>query len=255
VGYASVLSYLRDAQTPLLIWWKRETRCPTETKSRNGCHVLRESAAFKFADPSIGGRIPVSDGTHCRIKSGDLVLDPTMTEESDVSPAELLCRRCGVCCCRAVLSGVRLEASEIAFATKHELRVLMTMRGPAFALPCPLLEQRCCNAYAERPRSCRNFRCRTLRSLEDGSLSLTQALDRMTDLQQRILTIESALQADDRNALWWAAGLLGDPDTTDQQRVELSEMLGVVLPQLLELRRITNEWVASPDDLTQWSKQ
>ena len=178
-----------------------------------------------------------------------------MPHDPDPTAAERLCRRCGLCCSGAVLSGSRLEASEVAFAEKHGLRVIQTERGPSFAHPSPLLFDRSCSAYAERPRSCRNFRCRTLRALEDGGVTEAEAHERMSELRQRVDSIESRLGVDDRNALWWAAGLLGDPDTTDAQRAELSQLVDVVLPDLIDLRRMTNDWIASPDDLSEWSRR
>lgn len=170
-------------------------------------------------------------------------------------PVESLCTRCGICCTGAVLSGGRLEASELAFAERHQLRVVQTEKGPAFAHPCQLLNGKICGAYDERPKTCRAFRCKILRSVEAGELSEADALVRIEELLQRISAIESVLEPDAKNALWWAAGLLGDPDTNDVQRAELSEMLIDVLEDLKELRRLTNEWIASPDDLTAWSNK
>jgi hypothetical protein len=178
----------------------------------------------------------------------------TLDQESGSTPAEQLCQHCGICCTGAVLSGGRLEPSELAFAERHRLRVVQTQKGPAFAHPCPLLVDNCCSAYSERPKTCSAFRCRILRSLESGSLTEAQARERIAELLQRISAIESALEPDARHALWWAAALLGDPDTNEAQRAELSEMLEEVLPELAELRRMTNEWIASPDDLVEWSK-
>jgi len=178
----------------------------------------------------------------------------TLDQESGSTGAEHLCQECGICCTGAVLSGGRLEPSELAFAEQHRLRVVQTQKGPAFAHPCPLLVDKCCTAYSERPKTCRAFRCRILRSLESGSLTEDQARERISELLRRITAIESALESDARHALWWAAALLGDPDTNEAQRAELSEMLEEVLPDLMELRRLTNEWIASPDDLAEWSK-
>jgi Fe-S-cluster containining protein len=168
--------------------------------------------------------------------------------------AEQLCEHCGICCTGAVLSGGRLEPSELAFAERHRLRVVQTQKGPAFAHPCPLLVDNSCSVHEERPKTCRVFRCRLLRLLESGDLTEAQASERISELQRRISAIESALEPDTRNALWWAAGLLGDPETSEAQRAELSGMLEEVLPDLAELRRLTNEWIASPEDLAMWAK-
>lgn len=86
-------------------------------------------------------------------------------------------------------------------------------------------------------------------------MSWDAARERIAELQQRAATIEAMLEPDARNALWWAAGLLADPSTNDAQRAELTEMLDGVIPELTELRSKTNEWIASPDDLAEWTKQ
>lgn len=130
---------------------------------------------------------------------------------------------------------------------------MQTERGPAFAHPCKLLKDKLCAAYAERPKTCRAFRCKILRAVEEGTLTESDALARISQLLNQIVAIESALEPDARNALWWAAGLLGDPDTSEAQHTELSEMLADVLDELKELRRLANEWIASPDDLTKWA--
>lgn len=179
----------------------------------------------------------------------------TPDQELGSTLPEQLCKACGICCNGSVLSGGRLEPAELAFAERHRLRVVQTQKGPAFAHPCPLLVNNQCSAYDERPKSCIAFRCKLLRSLESGSLSWDAARERIAELQQRAATIEAMLEPDARNALWWAAGLLADPSTNDAQRAELTEMLDGVIPELTELRSKTNEWIASPDDLAEWTKQ
>ncbi len=54
---------------------------------------------------------------------------------------------------------------------------------------------------------------------------------------------------------WWAAALIADPNTDSAQRTQISEILGAVLEELAEYRGLANDWIASPDDLTQWSHE
>jgi ribosomal protein L29 len=143
----------------------------------------------------------------------------------------------------------------VEFANRYHLRLVQTGKGPAFAHPCLLLEGTTCKAYSERPKACQAFRCKLLRQVTDGSLDVGTAVERIAEIRKRIADIEAALAPDERDALWWAAGLLGDPDTNSAQRAELSEMLKAVLSELTTLRQKTNDWIASPDDLSTWSSQ
>ena len=112
-----------------------------------------------------------------------------------------------------------------------------------------------CSAYLDRPKRCRQFRCKTLRALETGTLSRAQSLERIDVLLKRIELIESAVAVESRSAFWWAAALIADPNTDSAQRVQLSEALEAALEELAEYRSLANEWIASPDDLIQWSHE
>ena len=80
-------------------------------------------------------------------------------------------------------------------------------------------------------------------------------MERINALQQRIESLESAVASDSRSALWWAAAHIADPSTSALQRAQLSSIFEVVLAQLTEFRGFVNDWIASPDDLTQWSHE
>ncbi len=51
----------------------------------------------------------------------------------------------------------------------------------AFALPCPRLEGSTCQIYADRPETCKAFRCKTLRSALAGEIDEESALKRIAD--------------------------------------------------------------------------
>ncbi len=169
------------------------------------------------------------------------------------SKSELLCKDCGICCSGTVLSGVRLEAAEGSFAELHKLCVVKTEEGLAFAQPCPLFTARSCSAYAERPRRCRSFRCKTLRAFEGGTLTEEQSIERINALRKRIESIEATITSESRGALWWAAAHIFDPSTDAVRRAQLSAVFEGVLEQLTEFRGLADKWIASPDDLREWS--
>jgi hypothetical protein len=55
--------------------------------------------------------------------------------------------------------------------------------GRGFAQPCPAHQDRACRVYANRPASCRSFRCKTLRQYERGALSWDNARDVIARVQ------------------------------------------------------------------------
>jgi Fe-S-cluster containining protein len=77
----------------------------------------------------------------------------------------LLCQQCALCCDGSLFGRVPLDASEVAAARRHRLRVVAG--GASFEQPCAALEpsgppgdeRRGCSMYAERPLACRRFEC------------------------------------------------------------------------------------------------
>lgn len=97
-----------------------------------------------------------------------------------------LCTSCGLCCSGAIHNQAVLEEEEIPAARGLGLPVLDSEK-PRFALPCPKLENDCCTIYGSRPRVCSRYKCQLLLNLEDGALSIDEALD-------HVLTAKSLLR-------------------------------------------------------------
>jgi hypothetical protein len=88
--------------------------------------------------------------------------------------ASRLCKSCGICCRGLLHSHALLKEGESDAASALGLDVQSD--GRSFSLPCRRFEN-CCTVYAERPSPCRGFRCALLRRLDDGDVSLQEALD------------------------------------------------------------------------------
>lgn len=89
-----------------------------------------------------------------------------------------LCMRCGLCCSGALFTYVALKEDEVGWAERRRLPVLA--RGEekrVFDQPCPLLVERKCVDYEERPVACRTFRCKLLRAFEIGEVEMAEALE------------------------------------------------------------------------------
>lgn len=99
------------------------------------------------------------------------MVDPSIPSE--------LCTSCGLCCNGALFDYGPLDDDERDTARRTGMRVIEAEDETAFGLPCPQLDGCRCQIYLERPRTCRAYRCETLRAAEDGKLSMDGALARI----------------------------------------------------------------------------
>jgi hypothetical protein len=87
-----------------------------------------------------------------------------------------LCTACGLCCSGAVFDFGPLAPEEVEQARGCGMAVLDAGDEFGFALPCPALDGAFCTAYANRPATCRNYRCQLLRAAEAGEVAVEDAL-------------------------------------------------------------------------------
>lgn len=100
--------------------------------------------------------------------------------------ASSLCLSCGLCCDGSLLADVRLDPHERGLAVRLRLTVVDDGTRMSFALPCPLFRDERCNAYEDRPTSCRLFRCGLLRRLDRGEVSLERAREIVKTTRQLV---------------------------------------------------------------------
>ena len=87
---------------------------------------------------------------------------------------EKLCLECGLCCDGTVFTHVALTAKE---AVRLQLPGVLRQ-------PCPQLgSNKHCGVYRERPMGCAHFVCMLGRSLEDGGVSHSQAVEKVREVQ------------------------------------------------------------------------
>ena len=103
---------------------------------------------------------------------------PSPTPARDESA---LCLACGLCCAGAFYDLVPLDPDELDHARR--LHLPLADREPllTFRLPCPLLDDKTCTVYAERPRECAAFACSLLRDYRAGDVELPEALARVAE--------------------------------------------------------------------------
>lgn len=97
---------------------------------------------------------------------------------ADDALGSALCTQCGLCCAGALHDRAVLDEDEIEPARFLGLPVVDDGR-PAFALPCPRLENSMCTIYESRPRVCGRYKCKLLQDLEAAEVTLEQASERV----------------------------------------------------------------------------
>jgi len=111
------------------------------------------------------------------------------------SPANLLCKACGLCCSGHLFSWVRLNAPELDSVEKLGIKVIRDdPRQRGFLQPCPMWSGTC-NIYdaPEYPKSCGKYKCKVLRQLLEDDISLQDGLSIIQETLTLIREIEPLL--------------------------------------------------------------
>jgi len=118
---------------------------------------------------------------------------PVMTD----SPANLLCKACGLCCSGHLFAWVRLDANELDKVEKLGLRVIRDdPRQRGFQQPCPVWNGTC-TVYSspDYPRSCKRYKCRQFKDLVEEKTSLPDAMVKVHDAHEMIRELAMDLPA------------------------------------------------------------
>lgn len=119
----------------------------------------------------------------------------TNTSEMDDSPANILCKSCGLCCSGHLFAWTNLHAAELETAQSLGFTVIQnnpSQRG--FTQPCPMWNGVCAvYTFPNYPHSCRKYKCNVLRCLLDEDISLPDALSIIQETLDLIREIELLL--------------------------------------------------------------
>jgi len=140
---------------------------------------------------------------------------------TDDTPANLLCKACGLCCSGHLFSWVRLNAPELEPVEKLGVPVIRNdPRQRGFTQPCPLWDG-ACTVYTSHayPRSCAKYKCQVLRRLEDDDLSLPDSLSIIQETLTLIREIETLLP--DPKTLSFRERLLAHKEELESKRMDL----------------------------------
>jgi hypothetical protein len=111
------------------------------------------------------------------------------------SPANLLCKACGLCCSGHLFSWVRLNAPELDPVQSLGVTVIRDdPRQRGFTQPCPLWDG-VCTVYTSPhyPRSCKTYKCKVFKRLLDEDISFPDAVTVVQDTLSLIREIEPLL--------------------------------------------------------------
>lgn len=100
-----------------------------------------------------------------------------------------ICLSCGLCCDGTLIGFVQLESEELSPVRKL-MEIEQTGENGMFFLPCNELGCNGCNIYSQRPKACRNFECRVLKSVEKKELTFDKATEVIDVVKQKKIAIE-----------------------------------------------------------------
>lgn len=119
-----------------------------------------------------------------------------MSPAAAPSKAAILCTSCGACCNGTLFDEVPLERHEIALGARLGLPIVPCGDDAAMPLPCPRLAGASCTVYADRPSTCRSYRCALLEAVEAERAELEDALARVSALRDAAARVRALLPAE-----------------------------------------------------------
>lgn len=108
-----------------------------------------------------------------------------------------LCLECGLCCDGSMFADAVISAEE---AERLAGRVAVAPSRDRLVQPCVALGKGGCGVYADRPHTCRVYRCVVLGQLEEGQLSLEEAREAIGELKARRARVAAAMGLEDERA-------------------------------------------------------
>ena len=119
-----------------------------------------------------------------------------MPNPSDIkqSPANALCKSCGLCCTGHLFAWTKLRSAELDSIQSLGLTVFREPERRGFSQPCPLWDG-VCTVYMspQYPRFCATYKCKLLKELINEDLPLADALTVVREARELIDEVESLL--------------------------------------------------------------
>jgi hypothetical protein len=116
-------------------------------------------------------------------------------EAGHESPANTLCKACGLCCTGHLFIWTKLRSSELDSIEALGVKVFRSVPSQrGFNQPCPLWQGQC-TIYAtpSYPRFCHTYKCKLLKRVLDEITTLPEALSLVGQAKAIIQGLETAL--------------------------------------------------------------
>ena len=118
-----------------------------------------------------------------------------MTDETNETQANILCKSCGLCCTGHLFIWSKLKSFELDSAEALGLNVFRSIPSQrGFSQPCPLW-QGVCTIYTspQYPHFCRTYKCKLLKQVLDETTTLPNALTVIEQAKESIHEVEGLL--------------------------------------------------------------
>jgi uncharacterized protein len=104
-----------------------------------------------------------------------------------------ICIGCGLCCNGILHNHVDVDPDDESAVVAAGLPILREGSKRVFRQPCPKFSCGACSVYADRPAVCRTYRCKLLKNVDEGHLTIEEAGDKIATAKTLIGTVASAV--------------------------------------------------------------
>lgn len=128
--------------------------------------------------------------------------------------ADALCMECGLCCDGTFFGSVVVDEAERDRLGRVGLRIVESDGRPVMPQPCSALRGCLCDAYADRPKACRDYECSLRTSVVGGLTTEGDARASVARMRALLAVIRGAFDLPS-GSIWEAILALEEPEPVD----------------------------------------
>lgn len=164
--------------------------------------------------------------------------------------SEDLCQSCGLCCDGTLFDVVPLKPQDLPEPLRLVgIRVVVDDTPGRFTQPCAAHQHGCCQVYASRPSSCREYECELLKKFARGAVTFASAETQIALLRgqrDRLATEVERLRPGTGRLSVLEIHKLLPPGEALTKDIALHEQWAPVVTRLFALRRLVYERFKPP---------
>ena len=112
----------------------------------------------------------------------------------DFSTETPLCVTCGICCGDALFDYRSVTPDEVPGLVELGFPIEQINGGASFRMACVHTAGAVCQVYQDRPATCRAYRCKTLKRLDEGRIDRPEADRRVAMTKEAIANVDKHKQ-------------------------------------------------------------